>query len=69
MKIEFLGSTGRCQNGGGSCPTLYATDRGTFLVQGYMVTDAEALAQLGRVPDGEVVAEVPGDILALARVE
>ncbi len=39
-------------------PTLYATDRDTYLVQGYVVTDLEALSQM-RVPDGETVVEVP----------
>jgi hypothetical protein len=39
-------------------PTLYASDRDTYLVQGYMVTDPEALAQM-RIPDGETVVEVP----------
>jgi hypothetical protein len=31
---------------------------GTYLVQGYAVTDPEALAQM-RIPDGETVVEVP----------
>ncbi len=35
-----------------------ATDRDTYLVQGYVVTDPEALSQM-RVPDGETVVEVP----------
>ena len=39
-------------------PTLYATDRDTYLVQGYTVTDPDALAQM-RIPDGETVVEVP----------
>ena len=30
----------------------------TYLVQGYLVTDPEALAQM-RIPDGETVVEVP----------
>jgi hypothetical protein len=39
-------------------PTLYATDRETYLVQGYAVTDPEALAHM-RIPEGETVVEVP----------
>ncbi|WP_017599929.1 hypothetical protein [Nocardiopsis lucentensis] len=40
------------------CPTLYRTDRETYLVQGYVVTDPQILAELD-VPDGESVVEVP----------
>jgi hypothetical protein len=40
-----------------SCPTLYWTDRGTAVVQGYLVTNLETLsAPLGI---GEAVVEVP----------
>jgi hypothetical protein len=38
--------------------TLYETDRETYLVQGYVVTDPEALSQM-RIPAGETVVEVP----------
>jgi len=64
MQLRFLGST---SNNGGS-PTLYATDRDTFLVQGWKVSDAEALAQLN-VPDHETVIEVPRALLACAPAE
>ena len=40
MKLTFLGTTST----GGSCPNLYATDHGTYVVQGSKVTDPEALA-------------------------
>jgi hypothetical protein len=39
-------------------PTLYKTDRGSWVVQGWVVTDQEALAQL-KVPEGETVVEIP----------
>ncbi|WP_240617184.1 hypothetical protein [Nocardioides speluncae] len=39
-------------------PTLYKTDRGSWVVQGWVVTDPEALRQLN-VPDGETVVEIP----------
>ncbi|MGW6279980.1 hypothetical protein [Kribbella sp. NPDC055071] len=39
-------------------PTLYKTDRGSWVVQGWVVNDAEALAQLN-VPEGETVVEIP----------
>lgn len=54
MQIIFLGST---SNNGGS-PTLYGTDRDTFLIQGWKVLDAETLAQLN-LPGHETVVEVP----------
>lgn len=44
----------RC--GGGSCPTVYQTDRDTLLVQGYAVADTT-------VPDGELLVEIPRELL------
>ena len=54
IKLTFLGKDSTPNDS----PTLYATDRETYLVQGYTVTDPEALAQM-RIPDGETVVEVP----------
>lgn len=59
MRMRFLGSTSEA----GACPTLYATDRGTIVVQGLHVTDAEALADLRDVLDGEAAVEVPLELL------
>lgn len=67
MKLELLATTGKCTNGAGGCPSVYRTDRGTYLVQGYIVTDAEALAQAG-IPPGESIVEVPAEVLGLAKV-
>ena len=53
MKLTFLGKDSTPNDS----PTLYATDRDTYLVQGYLV-DPEALAQM-RIPNGETVVEVP----------
>lgn len=39
-------------------PTLYKTDRGSWIVQGWVVTDPEALAQMG-MPEGETCVEIP----------
>ncbi|MDX6294103.1 MAG: hypothetical protein QOH50_3178 [Kribbellaceae bacterium] len=39
-------------------PTLYKSDRGSWVVQGWVVTDPEALAAL-HVPAGETVVEIP----------
>ena len=54
VKITFLGKDSTPNDS----PTLYATDRDTYLVQGYVVTDPEALSSM-RIPDGETVVEVP----------
>jgi hypothetical protein len=61
MELRFLGST---SNNGGS-PTLYATDRGTYLVQGWKVADQAALAGLA-IPGQETVVEIPKELLAFA---
>jgi len=54
VKITFLGKDSTPNDS----PTLYATDRDTYLVQGYVVTDPEALAAM-HIPNGETVVEVP----------
>jgi hypothetical protein len=42
--------------GPGSCPTVYRTDHDTVLVQGYAVTGTT-------VPDGELLVEIPRELL------
>jgi hypothetical protein len=49
--------------GGGSCPTVYRTDRDTYVVQGYAVTADEAGIDL---PAGELLVEIPADLLSAA---
>ncbi|MGH3991356.1 MAG: hypothetical protein ACRDSN_02700 [Pseudonocardiaceae bacterium] len=39
-------------------PTLYRTDRGSWVVQGWVVTDPNALAAMN-IPDGETCVEIP----------
>jgi hypothetical protein len=39
-------------------PTLYKTDRGSWIVQGWVVTDADVLSQMG-IPEGETCVEIP----------
>jgi ABC-type sulfate transport system permease subunit len=46
-----------------SCPTIYWTDRSTALVQGYVVTDPEALGAPSLAAD-ETAVEVPLTLLA-----
>ena len=62
MKLSFLGSTSQ----EGQCPTLYATDRDSFVVQGWAVTDPEALGDLRDVLPGETFVEVPKALLRFA---
>ncbi|WP_067604492.1 hypothetical protein [Nocardiopsis listeri] len=65
MRLEFLGTDSR----DGECPTLYRTDRGTIVVQGYKVTDPEALADLRDLADDETVVEIPEKLLRFASEE
>lgn len=39
-------------------PTLYKTDRGSWVVQGWVVDDPDALATLN-LPAGETAVEIP----------
>lgn len=55
MTLRFLGTA----TGGGGCPTLYETDHGTLVIQGWKVTDLAVLAALDEVPSHETVIEVP----------
>ncbi|GAB4046036.1 hypothetical protein [Catellatospora paridis] len=61
MQLTFIRKT--VLSGDTNCPSLYRTDRDTFVVQGWRVTDPEALGQLD-VPAHETVVEVPSDVLA-----
>jgi hypothetical protein len=44
---------------GKSCPTVYRTDRGSLVVQGYRVTDAVGID----MPDNETIVEIPSDLI------
>lgn len=59
MQVRFLGKV----TSGGDSPTLYATDRGSYLVQGWIVTDPEILAKL-TVPEGETCVEIYARLLS-----
>ena len=39
-------------------PTLYRTDHGSWVVQGWVVTDPDALAAMN-IPEGETCVEIP----------
>lgn len=61
MQLTFLGTSSE----GGSCPSFFATDRGTYVVQGWKLTDAEALSQMD-IPDHETAVEIPAELLRYA---
>lgn len=61
MKLTLLGTESEV----GESPTLYATDRDTYVVQGWRVTDVEALAAMN-TPDHETAVEIPAALLRFA---
>jgi len=58
VRLRFLGKESTPTNS----PTLYATDQGSYVIQGWIVTDESILAQLV-VPDDETIVEVPAALL------
>jgi hypothetical protein len=58
VKLTLLGT----ESVHGDCPTLYATDRDTYVVQGLRVVDPEALAAM-RIPAHETAVEIPRGLL------
>jgi hypothetical protein len=56
MRLRLIGSDP--DSNPTNSPTVYRTDRGSWVVQGWVVTDREALAQM-RIPDGETCVEIP----------
>lgn len=66
MRANFIGKDPESPDV--NSPTLFATDRTdrkTFLVQGWKVTDHDALSDVGEIPGHEDVVEVPVDILEM----
>lgn len=57
MRLNHVGT----ESGGTGCPSVFTTDRNTVVVQGWKVTDDDALAELrGRgLPDHETAVEIP----------
>jgi len=53
MRLRFLGK----ESSQGDSPTLYATDRETYIIQGYIVRDPEILAKL-EMPEDETCVEI-----------
>jgi hypothetical protein len=66
MRAKFLGTDPDSQEG--QSPTLFATDRtdrSTFIAQGWKVTDPQVLADVGPIPEGEGIIEIPEDVLRM----
>lgn len=64
MRAQFLGKDPDSQVD--NSPTLFATDRSdrrTYIAQGWVVTDPQAIADIGPVPEGEAIIEIPEDVL------
>src|SRR5690242_4080341 len=58
MRLTFLGKDSQPNNS----PTLYAAEDDAFVVQGWIVTDPQALAAIS-LADDETVVEVPAKLL------
>ena len=56
MELTFVAKDPGSEPSGS--PTLYRTDRGSWVVQGWVVSDPAALAAMG-IPDGETCVEIP----------
>ena len=59
MRLRHLGT----ESNKTGCPALYATDRNTFVVQGWRVSDPRDLADLVDVCDEDVYVEIPKGLL------
>jgi hypothetical protein len=63
MRLQKIGG---CDDG--TCPAVYSTGEGTYVVQGAIVTDPDALAAMN-LPAHETAVEVPAELLASLQVE
>jgi hypothetical protein len=64
MRLSFIGRDPD-SNPTGS-PTVYRTDRGSWVVQGWVVTDPDALAVMS-IPQGETCVEIPDRVIEFFR--
>jgi hypothetical protein len=55
---ELKKISGPCS--GGTCPTIYETETGSIVVQGYVVDPSEVGLEM---PAGETVVELPRELL------
>ncbi|WP_199516391.1 hypothetical protein [Nucisporomicrobium flavum] len=61
MTLKVVSTTG-CN--GGTCPTVYETESGDFIVQGFVVEDSGTMGEIGVVPAGESIVRVPRQLLS-----
>ncbi|OLT27483.1 hypothetical protein BJF83_02325 [Nocardiopsis sp. CNR-923] len=59
MRLRHLGT----ESNETGCPALYATDRSTFVVQGWKVADPQVLSERADTRDGEFYVEIPEGLL------
>jgi hypothetical protein len=58
MRLTFIAKETQT----GNSPTLWETDDDQFVIQGFTL-DADALSQVGTVPEGELVIRIPKKLL------
>lgn len=67
--MAFVGTS----SGGGGCPTIFVTERGTLVVQGTTVTDPVALETMAArgngIPAHESAVEIPAALLPFVDIE
>ncbi|MGK8558421.1 hypothetical protein [Nocardia gipuzkoensis] len=66
MRLTFIGKD-PASNPSGS-PTVYRTDTGSWVVQGWEITDPATLAQMD-IPEGETCVEIPDRLVQFFRQE
>lgn len=64
MKLTFVAKDPGSEPSGS--PTLYRTDRDSWVVQGWVLNDPEALAAMN-IPDGEGCVEIPDRLVPFFR--
>ena len=64
MRLTFIGKDPD-SNPIGS-PTVFRTDRNSWVVRGWVVTDTEMLVQMD-IPEGETCVEIPDKLLQFFR--
>ena len=60
MKVRTVHTYDSC-GGGGKCPTIYKTEDGQYIIQGYQFQAADY--QLASFPRGETGVIVPADFI------
>jgi hypothetical protein len=66
MRLTFIGKDPD-SNPTGS-PTVYRTDRQSWVIQGWRLTDPEVVAQMD-IPEGEGAVEIPDRMIQFFRQE